>query len=130
LVYNLYYVLESSAKEKFMFFNKKKTVGLCIDFNHSKRRKVIYNTFPVFSLAGCNLLFVENFKYLGHVINNCLNDDSDIMHEVKNVLMRSKLLCRCFRRCSLQVKLVLFRSFVGLFVFKTLHHGQIFQLFH
>jgi len=84
----------------------------------------------VFSLAGCNLLFIENFKYLGHVIDNCLNDDSDndsdIMREVKNLFVRSNLLCRRFRRCSLQVKLVLFRSFVS--VFMTLHYGQIFQL--
>lgn len=102
-------VLESSAHEIFMSFNTKKTV--CMVFNPSKRHKVICNTFPVFSLAGCNLLFVENFKYLGHVIDNCLNDDSDIMREVKNLFVRTNLLCRRFRRCSLQVKLVLFRSF-------------------
>jgi len=33
------------------------------------------------------------------------------MREVKNLFMRSNLLCRRFRHCSLQVKLVLFRSF-------------------
>ena len=81
-------------------------------FNPSKRHKVICNTFPVFNLAGyCILLFVETFKYLDHVIDNCLNDDSDIMREVENLFMRFNLLCRRFRRCSLQVKLMLFRSF-------------------
>jgi len=44
-------------------------------------------------------------------MDNCLNDDSDIMREVKNLFMRSNLLCRRFRRCSLQIKLVLFRYF-------------------
>jgi len=63
----------------------------------------------MFSLAGCDLIFVKNFKYLGHVIDNYLNDDSD-MREVKNLFMRSNLLCRRFRCRSLQVKLVLFRS--------------------
>jgi len=80
----------------------------------------------MFSLAGCNILFVENFKYLGHVLDNCLNDDSDNMREVKNLFMRSNLLCRRFRRCSLQVNMVLYRSFY--ICFMTLHYGQIFQL--
>jgi len=35
------------------------------------------------------LLTFLNFKYLGHVIDNCLNDNSDIMREVKNLFMRS-----------------------------------------
>jgi len=102
-------VIESSAKEIFMSFNTKKTV--CMVSNPSKRHKVICITFPVFSLAGCNLSFVKNFNYLGHVIDNCLNDDSEIMRKVKNLFIRSNLLCRRFRRCSLQVKLVLVRSF-------------------
>jgi hypothetical protein len=82
----------------------------------------------VFNLAGCNHLLVEHFKYIGHVIDNCLSDDSDIMREVKNLFVRSNLLCRRFRRCSLQVKLVLFRSFgicfygTALLKFKSCYH--------
>jgi len=63
-------------------YTKKK---VCMVFNPDKRHKVICNTFTVFNLAGCNLLFVDNFKYLGHVIDNYLNDDSDNMREAKNV---------------------------------------------
>jgi len=110
-------LLESSANEIFMSFSTKKTI--CMVFNPSKRHKVICKTLiPVFRLAGCNLIFFENFKYLG----DCLIDDSDIMQEVKNLFMRSNLLCSRFRRCSLQVKLMLFRSFC--ICFMTLHYGR------
>ena len=79
-------------------------------FNPNNLQKVVCHTFPVFNLTDCNLSFVWNFKYPRHVIDICLNDDSDIMREVKNLLMRSNLLCHRFRRRSLQVKLVLLRS--------------------
>jgi len=85
-------------------------------FYHTVNDKVIYNTSLVINLAGCNLIFVEYFKYLGHVIDNCLIDDSDIMREVKNLFMRSNLLCRRFRCCSLQVILVLISFFLYLFL--------------
>ena len=32
--------------------------------------KVVSDSFPQFHLAGCNLSFVPNFKYLGHIIDN------------------------------------------------------------
>jgi len=57
------------------------------------------------------LVVVEQIKYLGHIIDNRLNDDSDIKREIKNLFMRSNLLCRRFSRCSLQVKLKLFNAF-------------------
>ena len=102
-------VIESSAKEICMSFNTKKTV--CMVFNPIHRSKVICNAFPAFTLAGCNLVFVESFKYLGHILDNRLNDDGDINREIKNLFMRANLLCRRFQRCSLQVKLKLFRAF-------------------
>lgn len=102
-------VIASSANEISMSFNTKKTV--CMIFNPANKRKIICDAFPAFKLAGCNLLFVEQFKYLGHIIDNCLNDDCDIKREIKNLFMRANLLCRRFQRCSLQVKLRLFRSF-------------------
>lgn len=102
-------VIESSASDICMSFNTKKTV--CMVFNPINRRLVVCNSFPAFKLAGCSLLFVENFKYLGHILDNCLNDDCDIKREIKNLFLRANLLCRRFQRCSLQVKLALFRAF-------------------
>ena len=69
--------LDYFAHEIFESFNAKKTV--CKVCNPSDRHKDVCNTFPMLNLAGCNLLFVENFKYLGHVIDNSLNHDSEIM---------------------------------------------------
>jgi len=40
----------------------------------SKTRYVI-DDFPNFILAGCALHFVSEFRYLGHVLNDNLNDD-------------------------------------------------------
>ena len=102
-------VIESAANGLNMSFNTKKTV--CMVFNPCTRRKIVCSSFPAFSLAGCNLLFVEQFRYLGHIINNSLSDDSDICREIKCLFVRANLLCRRFYRCSLQVKLRLFRSF-------------------
>ena len=102
-------VIEDAANEINMSFNTKKTV--CMVFNPCNKRKVVCNSFPAFKLAGCNLLFVDNFKYLGHIIDNRLNDDSDIKRELKSLFVRANLLCRRFQRCSLQVKIKLFRAF-------------------
>ena len=102
-------VIEDAANEINMSFNTKKTV--CMVFNPCNKHKVVCNSFPDFKLAGCNLLFVDNFKYLGHIIDNRLNDDSDIKRELKSLFVRANLLCRRFQRCSLQVKIKLFRAF-------------------
>jgi len=106
---NLLCVTEEAADQINMTFNTKKTV--CMVFNPCNKRKVICSSFPVFKLTGSNLKFVDNFKYLGHIIDNCLNDDGDINRELKSLFVRANLLCRRFQRCSLQVKLKLFRAF-------------------
>ena len=70
-----------TANEINMSFNTNKAVYLV--FNPVNKRKLICNTFSAFRLAGCHLLFVEHFTYLGHIIDNDLNDDSDIKREIK-----------------------------------------------
>lgn len=106
---SLLLVVEDAASKINMSFNTKKTV--CMVFNPYNRRKIICAAFPQFTLAGCKLQFVEHFRYLGHIIDNCLCDDKDIQREIKTLFTRSNILCRRFKRCSIQVKLQLFRSF-------------------
>jgi len=101
--------IEKAADDINMSFNTKKTV--CMVFNPCNKRKIVSSSFPAFRLSGCDLSFVDNFKYLGHIIDNCLNDDSDINREIKCLFVRANLLCRRFKRCSLAVKIKLFRSF-------------------
>ena len=80
-------------------------------YNPHNRRKIICATFPQFTLAGCKLQFVDNFRYLGHIIDNCLCDDKDIQREIKSLFTRCNILCRRFKRCSIRVKIKLFCSF-------------------
>ena len=47
------------------------------------------DNFPLFTLNGCSLSFVQQFKYLGHIISNTLNDDDDIKREIRNLVMRT-----------------------------------------
>ena len=106
---NLLNTIENAANDVNMSFNTKKTV--CMVFNPCSKHKIVCSSFPAFSIAGCNLLFVEHFKYLGHIIENSMSDDSDINRELKCLFVRANLLCRRFYRCTLQVKLKLFRAF-------------------
>ena len=55
--------------------------------------------FPAFILADCELIFVDQFKYLGHVIDNKLVDDKDISKELKSLFMRTNMWYRRFNRC-------------------------------
>jgi len=73
--------------------------------------KVICNTFPAFMLSGQYLQFVDAFKYLGHIVNHDSTDDNDIKREVRNLYSRINILNRRFSRCSIDVKLMLFKSY-------------------
>jgi hypothetical protein len=50
---------------------------------------------------------VNTFKYLGHLINTKLDDDDDIQCEIRNLFMKTNILARKFRHCSLKVKILL-----------------------
>jgi len=62
-------------------------------------------------MVDCELKFVEQFKYLGHAIDNKLVDDKDINKELKSLFMRTNMLYKCLNRCNVQVKVRLFQSF-------------------
>ena len=96
---------EDAANKTSMSFNAKKTV--CMVFNPFNRRKIICSKFPEFKLVDCKLKFIERFRYLGHIIDNCICDDKDINREVKALFTRTNILCRRFKRSSTAVKLKL-----------------------
>ena len=81
-------------------------------FNSCDKRKIVCSDFPQFVLAKCNLTFVSQFKYLGHIIEHSFSDDADISRELKSLFARTNLLIRRFARCSSYVKAKLFRLFV------------------
>jgi len=80
-------------------------------FNPYDKRKCIRTNFPQFSLHGSYLTSVTSFKYLGHIIDDALHDDNDINRELKCLFTRVNLLNRRFWRCSIGVKLQLFKTF-------------------
>jgi hypothetical protein len=68
--------VEVEASKLNMIFNTEKTVRMV--FNPTDRRKVVCASFPDFTLADCKLKFVDSFRYIGHIIDNCSCDDQDI----------------------------------------------------
>jgi len=89
--------------------NSKKTV--CMIFSPKCRSKFITYQFPNFTINNEQLSFVNEFKYLGHILNNSKLDDADIYRERRNLFFRYNMLARRFYSCSVAVKLRLFKSF-------------------
>ena len=54
-----------------------------------------------------------SYKYLGHIIDNNLNDNKDIERQLRNFYGKSNMLLRTFSSCSYAVKLQLFKSYCG-----------------
>ena len=103
-------IISVAANEADLCFNTKKTVTMI--FNPHNPHKRLHSVFPSFSLSGCQLSFVTHFKYLGHITEHTLHDDSDISRELRCLLFtRTNVLIRRFWRCSLDVKLRLFRTY-------------------
>jgi len=101
--------LQSAAHIINMSLNTRKTV--CIMFKPKCKRLVISESFPAFVLDDQELTFVSSFKYLGHIIDNSLNDDLDISREMKCLFTRTNIPIRRFGKCSVDVKKKLFRTF-------------------
>jgi len=74
-------------------------------------RNLVHPKILVWRFLACDLSFVTQFKYLGHLIEDTLYDDSDINRELRCLFTRANVLNRRFWRCSVDVKLRLFRTF-------------------
>jgi len=66
--------------------------------------------------------YVEQFKYLGHIVTDSLTDDEDINREIKNMFVRTNILLRKYKFCSVEVKLYSFGPFA--YVCMTLDYGK------
>jgi len=109
--------------------NVAKTV--CMVFQPSCKSKCIASEFPAFLLNGNVLQFVNEFRYLGHVINNNFSDNDDIKREIRNLFIRSRpnILIRRFGKCSVNVKLVLFRAYCLCMCFSSLTSCEARRIF-
>jgi len=100
----LLHKLHSIANHLDMICNSSKTVGIVV--NPKRRCK-----FPNFMVDNAILKFVNELKYFGHVVSNSQLDDADIHRERKNLFYRCNMLTRRFSKCSVAVKLQLFKTF-------------------
>lgn len=105
-----------------MIVNVKKTVAMV--FAPKRRNMIVAREFPVFKIGNSCIQYVQNFKYLGHIITDNLMDDLDIQREIKNMFIRTNVLNRRFHKCSVSVKLMLFKSFCVSFYDIALWHAH------
>jgi len=73
-------------------------------FRPRERSKVVLTSFPCFNVGGNSLHYVSSFKYLGHIIADCLRDNADIQREMKNMFVRTNILERKFAKCYKTLK--------------------------
>lgn len=99
-------ICEEWAEVNGLRYNSKKSVFLLFRGNIKKTH---YK--PNFKLNGVPLKQVPEYKYLGHIVTERLNDDSDMERERRALSVRGNMLARRFARCTLPVKLALFRAY-------------------
>ena len=102
-------ILHTEAKIIDMTCNVNKTVAMM--FQPKKRHMSLGNVFPEFTINSACIKFVSQFKYLGHILTNNLNDDEDINREIRNTFVRTNILKRKFGKCSRIVKTLLFKGY-------------------
>ena len=58
--------------------------------------------FPHFMINGQSVEFVQEFRYLGHILSQKMSDDSDIKREIRNMYMRTahSEIQKLFHRCK------------------------------
>ena len=106
---NLLNVVQGAASDIDMIFNTKKTV--CMVFNPIDKSKIVSLSFPKFVLNGQHLSYVSDFRYLGHIIDESGSDDKDIKREIRSLFARTNILNSRFKKCSIEVKLKLFKCY-------------------
>ena len=103
---NLLNICQKYASECEIKYNVKKTVCMCIK---PKERGNV--SVPDVTLDGKCLKWIAEHKYLGVIIREDLKDDVDIQRQLRSLYARGNLLVRKFKKCSVDVKIQLFKSY-------------------
>jgi len=72
-------------------------------------KRVLY-TVPSLTLNGYPLDVVNSYKYLGLILSCFTDDNTHILRQMSQLYARTNVLLRKFSKCSLAVKLCLFRA--------------------
>jgi len=97
---------QAYAESHGIIFNCNKTV--CMTFKAKSARSTAT---PVLKLGGQYVKSVDQYKYLGILLDTELADDKDIQRQLRYQYCAANKLRASFSRCSYAVKNVLFRSF-------------------
>ena len=68
-------------------------------------------TDPVFYIQNNIIERKTKAKYLGHIISEDMSDDADVFRQVKCLYIRGNIISRKFANCSINVKLVVFKTY-------------------
>ena len=107
-VYFLSFMHTAQATYIDMTINIQKTVAMV--FTPSIRSMIVNHTFPSLKIGDHCIRYVEQFKYLGYIVTDSLTDDEDMNREIKNMFVRTNILLRKYKFCSVEVKTILFQS--------------------
>ena len=105
-------ICESFAVSRDIQFNAKKSV--CMVFNPQRPSASSHLSMsqpPIVRLSGTNLTWVDEFKYLGHVINSKLNDSSDMRKLKRSLYYRANMLCALVGHAKREILIKLFKSY-------------------
>ena len=89
-------------------YNTKKTFCMCIQPKSWKLQNL-----PSLYLNSQRIVYVESYKYLGCYISNSLRDDGDVQRQIRAMYSRANCLVRKFGICSRDVKVQLFKAYLG-----------------
>lgn len=99
-------ICEKFGQANYILYNVTKTECMCIPPKNAKSMKP-----PDIILYDSKLKYVNNFKYLGHIMNNVFTDDDDIAKELRNLYARGNTLITKFKSMCPEVKISLFKSY-------------------
>ena len=100
-------ICDRFARENYIKFSATKSVCMCV-----LPRGCGIEKLPNVYLSGNVLVYVDSFKYLGHIICSDFSDDEDIKREIRGICMRGNLLVRKYKFCSVKIKCFLFKTFI------------------
>ena len=66
---------------------------------------------PIIYLDRTKIEYVNQFKYLGHILDTSFTDDYDISKELRNLYARGNMLTKQFRSLDDTVKIQLFKTY-------------------
>ena len=99
-------ICQAYARNNDIVYNSKKTI--CMSF----KPKCLKNLHvPTIYLNESPLKWVTNQKYLGVYFSDNVTDDRDITRELRALYAQGNIILRKFGKCSLQVKIQLFKSY-------------------